>query len=377
MTLRTAVVGGGTVSAIHLSGIVENPQTELAGICDVDEDVARDLADEYDTRAFFDLEEMIDAVDLDWIHLCTPVQTHLDLARTAIEAGIPVQIEKPITETYAEFEELAEVATAHGVPVSEVHNHVFDPAMRVAMARKAEGRLGEVRGVNLVYTGSSNPDDPNRGPWNFDLAGGEFEEGLPHPLYLTLRAGGYPRDEHAIRATTSLFGDYDKPFDYDGAQVQYVTADEVLCSTTVVGGTIPNRVLMIHGTEASLTVDFVSQTVEVHDREYKSSSVARALNNLDRAGDRLLGTAANVRGVARRARNDDWETEKMMNGHYYQFDAEARALSTESELPVPLDEARWTVRLMEAIRDDARAERLQGDSRDGVDHEALADHEGE
>jgi predicted dehydrogenase len=357
MTLRTAVVGGGTVSKVHLNGIQQNPRTELAGVCDIDEEVARELAAEYDTRAFFDLSEMLAAVDLDWIHLCTPVQTHLELATMAIEAGVPVQIEKPITETYAEFERLAEVASAHGVPVSEVHNHVFDPAMRVAMERKREGELGDVKGVNMIYTGSSNPDDPNRGPWNFDLAGGEFEEGLPHPLYLTLRAGGYPRDEAAIRASTSLFGTYDRPFDYDGAQVQYVTDDDVLCSATVIGGTIPNRVLLIHGTEASLTVDFVSQTVEAHDRAYKSSSAARALNNLDRAGDRLAGTVANARGVLQRKRNGDWDTERSLNGHYYQFDAEARALEAGDEMPVPLEEARWTVGLMEAVREDARAER--------------------
>lgn len=365
MTLRTAVVGGGTVSRVHLTGISRNPRTELAGICDIDEDVARGLADEYDTTPFFDLESMLDDAPIDWIHLCTPVQTHLDLARTAIEAGVPVQIEKPITETYAEFEQLADVATAAEVPVSEVHNHAFDPAMRVAMARKANGQLGEVKGVDMIYTGSSRPDDPNRGAWSFDLAGGEFEEGLPHPLYLTVRAGGFPRGSDAIRARTSLFGSYDRDFDYDGAQVQYVTEDNVLCSTTVLGATIPNRVLLIHGTAQSLTVDFVSQTVEAHDRPYKESSVARALNNLDRAGDRLTGTVANARGVFRRFRRDDWETLMGLNGHFYQFDREARALLNGEAMPVPFDEARWTVGLMEAIREDARRERDR-------DHDATA-----
>lgn len=354
MTLRTGVVGGGTVSRVHLTGISRNPHTELAGICDIDEDRARGLAEEYATTPFFDLDAMLEETELDWLHLCTPVQTHLELASMAIEAGVPVQVEKPITETYAEFEQLVELATANDVPVSEVHNHAFDPAMRLAMARKADGRLGAVKGVDMIYTGSSNPDDPNRGAWSFDLAGGEFEEGLPHPLYLTVRAGGYPRDATAIRATTALFGSYDRDFDYDGAQVQYVTGDGVLCATTVLGGTIPNRVLLIHGTATSLTVDFVSQTVEVHDRPYKESSVAKALNNLDRAGDRVAGTIANARGVLRRKRRDDWETLAGLNGHYYQFDREARALRRGEALPVPLEEARWTVRLMEAIREAAR-----------------------
>lgn len=353
MTLRSAVVGAGTVSHVHLSGLQRSPLTELVGVCDVKEAAAIEMAEEYDTQPFYDLEEMVADIELDWLHLCTPVQTHLDLAIIAIEAGIPVQIEKPITETYAEFRRLEAVAKANDSTVSAVHNHVFDPAMRIAMRDRGDGQLGEVKGVDMLYTGSSLPDDPNRGAWNFELAGGEFEEGLPHALYLTLRAGGYPRSPSSIRASTVLYGDYDRPFDYDGAQVQFDTAEGVLCTTKILGGTIPNRVLLVHGTEASLTVDFVSQTVERHDRPYKSSSLLRAMNNVDRAGDRLLGTVGNVRQVVRRMWNDDWATAKALNGHYHQIDLEARAILEGSELPVPFDEARWTTRLMQAIRDDA------------------------
>jgi len=190
MTLRTAVIGGGTVSSVHLDGLDRNPRTDLVAICDLDEDTARGIATEYDIQAFFDVEEMLAKLDLDWVHVCTPVQTHLPIAKTVIEAGIPVQIEKPITETYEEFEELASFAERHDAVVSEKHNHAFDPVVRQALRMKREGELGEVRGVDVIYTGSSRPDDPNRGPWNFDLAGGEFEEGIPHPIYITLRAGG-------------------------------------------------------------------------------------------------------------------------------------------------------------------------------------------
>ena len=239
MTLRTAVVGGGTVSGIHLSGLSRNPRTELVAVCDVDEERARELAAEWDVEAYFDVEDLVANADLDWLHVCTPVQTHLAVAKTAIEAGIPVQIEKPVTETYEEFEELASIAERHGVTVSVKHNHDFDPAMRAAMAKVDAGELGRVKGVDLIYTGSSLADDPNRGEWNFELSGGEFEEGLPHPIYLTLRAGGYPRDESEIQALTGLFGEYDMPFDYDAAQLSYVSEDGVLCTTKMLGGTKP------------------------------------------------------------------------------------------------------------------------------------------
>ena len=355
MTLRTAVIGGGTVSGVHLDGLDRNPRTDLVAICDLDEETARDIAAEYDVRPFFDVDEMLASLDLDWVHVCTPVQTHLPIAKTVIEAGVPIQIEKPITETYEEFEELASFAERHDAVVSEKHNHAFDPVVRRALRMKREGELGEVRGVDVIYTGSSRPDDPNRGPWNFDLAGGEFEEGIPHPIYLTLRAGGYPRSESAVAPSTALFGDYDRDFDYDGAQVQYVTDDEVLCSVKMLGGTRPVRELVVHGSEKSVTADLLSQTLVEHDRDYKASGAARALNNVDQAVDRLTGTIANVRSVVDRARHDDWDTLRLLNAHYYQNDAESRALEAgdPSRMPVPLSESRWTIYLMEAIRDEA------------------------
>ncbi|KPN29177.1 putative oxidoreductase [Halolamina pelagica] len=356
MTLRTAVVGGGTVSGVHLDGLSLNPRTDLVAICDTDEERARALAAEYGIAPFFDAEAMLAELDLDWLHICTPVQTHLPIAKLAIDAGVPVQIEKPITETYAEFQELAAYATDHGVTVSEKHNHNFDPAVRTAMAKRRSGELGEVRGVDVIYTGSSRPDDPNRGPWNLELAGGEFEEGIPHPVYLTLRTGGYPRSEDAVTATTALHDEYDHPFTYDGAQLQYVTDDDVLCTTKILGGTRPVRQILIHAEDCSLTVDLLSQTVIEHDRDYKRSAATRALNNVDEAFDRLTGTVANARSVARRARaSDDWDTVRLLNAHYYQNDAESRALEAgdPSAMPVPMAESRWTSYLMEEIRQSA------------------------
>lgn len=358
MTLRTAVIGGGTVSEVHLSGLSRNPRVELVAICDLDEDIATSKAERYGIKAYTDLEEMLETEDLDWAHVCTPVQTHVPVAKTVIDAGVPVQIEKPITETYEEFEELAAYAAEHDVIVSEKHNHNFDPVVRRARKAMEAGECGEIKGVEVIYTGCSNPDDPNRGPWNFELDGGEFEEGLPHPLYMTLRAGGYPRSEEDIQATTVLRGEYDYDFTYDGAMVQYVTDDDVLCRTTMLGGTRPVRQLIIHGTEKSLTADLISQTLVEHDRNYKAGGKGRALNNVDNVIDRITGTIQNMRAVLKRSNSDDWDTQRLLNAHYYQNHAESIALEAgdAAKMPVPLSESRWMIRLMEEIRQAARAD---------------------
>ena len=354
MSLRTAVIGGGTVSENHLSGLARNPKTDLVAICDLDEATAKAKATSYGIKAYFDVGELLDSERLDWVHVCTPPQTHLAVATQVLEAGIPTLVEKPVTETIEGFEELASVAERESVPFSVVHNHKFGLVMRTVREEIESGELGDVRGVDLLYTGSTEPDVANRGAWNFELEGGEFEEGLPHPLYLGLNAGGLPRSDADVSAQTSLLGDYEMEFGYDCAQVQYVSESGTLCTIKMLSGTKPVRILYVHGSESTLAADLVSQTLVRLDRDYKASPLARAQNNIDQIVDRVRGTAENVGVVLQDKREGSWETAMERNGSYYQFDEEAEALLTGSEPPVSVDEARWTVKLQEAIRDSVR-----------------------
>lgn len=350
MVLRTAVVGAGVVSATHLSGLDRCPHTDLVAVCDIDESRARTAAAEYDIEPYFDLEDLLADEDLDWLHICTSVQTHLPLARLAIEAGVPVLIQKPVVENVDQFEELEQLATSHGVPTSVLHQHLYDPVMRRVTAQLRDGELGAVHGVDLLWSGETPPDYPNRDPWALELHGGEFEEGLPHPIYLAVAASGYPRSAADVWATTSLVGEYDQPFTFDNIQVGYVAEGSTLCTIKATSGTIPQRLLIVDGEAKSLVVDFVSQTIETLDRDYRASSLSRVLNNLDRAGDRLGGVLGNARLVARSTVDSSWESQKRVNPFYYQFDHEAQALAAGDDRSDALERARWTTTILEAIR---------------------------
>lgn len=350
MPLRSAVVGAGVVSRTHLTGLGRNPRTDLVAVCDIDAARARRTASEYGIDAFTELPRMLAERDLDWIHVCTPVQTHLELSKVAIEAGVPVLIEKPVTETVEQVEELESVAEQHGVHVSVVHQHLFDPAMREARRRIRDGKLGNIRGVDLIYTGLTAPDVQNRGDWTTELPGGEFEEGLPHPIYLVLALGGPPASEGSIQAQSSLSGAYEGRFQYDSAHAQYTSADRALCSITLLSGTAPQRLIHIHGEERSVTVDMLSQTIVDLDRDYAASSLSRARNNIDRAADRMSGTIDNAWSVARRRFDSGWEAQKQLNPHYYQFDEEVDIIENGDERTGSLERARWTIGLLDRIR---------------------------
>jgi predicted dehydrogenase len=351
MALKTAVIGIGTVSPVHLSGVSRNPRSELVAVCDVDEERARSAASRYNAAPYTDVDELLGRGDLDWVHVCTPVQTHLDLAIRAIEAGVPVLIEKPVADTLDEVDRLARAAERHGVRVAVVHNLLHTPAVRRARAAIRDGDLGTVRGIDLVYTDMTRPDEANRGSWVFDMPGGEFEEGLPHPIYTTLGVAGFPASADDICATTGLRGEYDHDFKFDEAGFQYVTADGAICSATMRAGTVPQRFFTVHGDRASLVVDLLTQTVIELDGDYTGSALGRARANVDHAVGRVAGTLRSGAMMARRQLSDDWETEKALNSHYRLFDTEIDALLGEAQVSGGLERARWTMTVMEAIRE--------------------------
>lgn len=354
MTLNAAVVGAGVVSGTHLSALDRNPRTNLVAICDIDEGRASDVANKYGINAYTDIDEMLESEDPDWVHICTSVQSHVGLAKKVIDKGIPVQIEKPITTTLEEFDELRAYADERGVRFSEVHQHAFDPAMRAVTERMRRGDLGRVRSVEVIFTGLTEPDLEKRGSWTFELEGGEFEEGLPHPLYLALNAGGYPEDEDAISAMTSLAYEYEQGFSYDNATVQYRTNDGCLVSVKMISGAIPQRLVVVHGEKRSLMADLVSQTVMKVAHDPTSTSLSKVRYNVERSADLIGGVVGNASTMLKTKYDDGWENVKQMNPHYYQIDLESRAIASGRPMPVPVEESRWTMVLLEAIREAAR-----------------------
>lgn len=350
MTLRTAVVGGGAPADGHLDGLRQLATTDLVAVCDRNEQRVRERARAYDLTAYTDAEAMLAREDLDWVHVCTPVGTRFELARLAVETGVPVHVDAPVTRTAAEAEALADAATDEGVPVSVGHDHVFTPAMRTARTAVERGVVGPVRSVDVFYAGETWPDDPHRGGAVEDFPGGAFESALPHPIYVALSLGGYPPDAEAVDAGSHRHRRYDGRYDFDGVQFQYTSESGVLCHGTAVASDVPHKEVRIHGDRGSIVADLVSQTVTRLDRDYEASIVARAFASLDHVLDRIRGSIRNASAVIRRKRTGDWASQRDLDARYYQFEREARALLDGNPMAAPVEEGLWTVRIAEGIR---------------------------
>jgi predicted dehydrogenase len=174
--ITAGIVGAGLMGRWH-AWAVTRAGGSVGAIADPDPTSRQRLADNYPgAGAFADCEQMLARARLDVLHICTPRETHCELAESAIAAGLPVLIEKPLAPTAAATEHLVDLATERGVLIAPVHQFAFQDG--VARARHALGRIGRV--VRIAGT--------------FHSAGGAGLDGdrldaivadiLPHPLSL-------------------------------------------------------------------------------------------------------------------------------------------------------------------------------------------------
>lgn len=350
MTLESAVVGGGVVSDKHLSGLQNCPETDLVAVCDLDESRAERKAMEYDVDAYADVEALLAREELDWLHLCTPAQSHLRLAEMALQDGLAIQIEPPVTASLAEARALERLARNSEGRVSVAHGHSFSPVVREATALIDAGRIGALRSIQLLYGGGNHPDDPGRGTRTPDFPGGEFEAALPTPIHVLLHLGGLPSTADAIRAGTATQRRDGESVDYDGVQFSYTTADDVLCSATVVASEVPQRTVQLHGEQGTLVVDLVSQSLTVRNGAQRPAAETDARGLLSKLVGRLQDAVRNARPTGG-GTDDGWAPERDRNPTHYQIERDARAIESGDSLTVPVGEGTWTLQIMDAIRE--------------------------
>jgi len=125
--IKIGVLGTGHLGKIHLKCIQMAVETyELVGFYDPNPQMAQSVAEQFQIKAFDSAEALIQAVDV--VDIVTPTTTHYELALKVIQAGKHVFIEKPLTHTIAEAEELIRLSKAQGVQVQVGHVERFNPA---------------------------------------------------------------------------------------------------------------------------------------------------------------------------------------------------------------------------------------------------------
>lgn len=130
MKIKAGVIGCGHLGKLHIKNVKEieeeNKDVKLVGIYDVNTEEANGLAEKYGIKAFGTLEEMLEEVNA--VLIVTPTTTHYEIAKETLKRNIHTFIEKPVTETLQEAEDL-EVLKQEGTIVQVGHIERFNPAI--------------------------------------------------------------------------------------------------------------------------------------------------------------------------------------------------------------------------------------------------------
>ncbi|MEO8591409.1 MAG: Gfo/Idh/MocA family oxidoreductase [Flavobacteriales bacterium] len=129
-SIRIGVLGAGHLGRIHVQQLREVPEFELVGFFDPHPEKCKAISDEFGVAVLESAEEL--SAQVDALDIVTPTLTHFALANQALTSGKHVFIEKPVTTTMAEADQLVELARTTGLKVQVGHVERFNPAFQVA-----------------------------------------------------------------------------------------------------------------------------------------------------------------------------------------------------------------------------------------------------
>lgn len=217
-TLKVGIIGCGAIAAPHVTTLMafrndkENAERKARigevelHLFDLNVATAKELNEKFSLNGVIhdSLESMLEA-GLDAVHILTPPISHATIAKSAIEKGVNVLVEKPFTIRYEEAEELFELAEKNNVLLCVDHSTLFMPNVRALLARINDGEFGRPVSFHCFYGhAESKGKIPYKNPnhWAYRMPGGLLINHISHPASLLVELMGAPID---IKTQVSSF----------------------------------------------------------------------------------------------------------------------------------------------------------------------------
>jgi predicted dehydrogenase len=139
--VKIGVIGVGHLGDHHARIISQLPEADLVGVMDIDQEKAQRVARKYNTGYFEKLEDLLAQTDA--ISLVVPTTVHYPLALMILERGKDLLIEKPITETVPQAEEIVKLARRRNLILQVGHIERFNPVFKTLEKYRLEPKFIE------------------------------------------------------------------------------------------------------------------------------------------------------------------------------------------------------------------------------------------
>ncbi len=171
---RCGVIGCGNISVMHLDSIAALENLQLVAVCDIRYERAETVARQYDCKAYSDYQEMINAENLDAVHICLPHYLHTPVAQYALKHGVHVLSEKPMSIRMEDAIETVELAKQTGLQYGVIFQCRYNTPSQAVKKRLQEGKLGKILSARVVLTWSRSDEYYTASDWKgtWDKEGG-------------------------------------------------------------------------------------------------------------------------------------------------------------------------------------------------------------
>lgn len=351
MVLRVAIVGCGKIADGHVEEVRKLPQlAEVVGVCDLEALMAEQLATRYSVPFHTgNLDELLDRTRPDVVHVTTPPGPHLSITRRVLKAGCHVLVEKPLTPTLAESEELIDLVRQHDKKLGIGYTYYFDPAALLMREIIARGVIGEPIHVESHYGYSlSGPFGRallrDGSHWVHRLPGRLLQNNIDHLLNKVVEF--FRQDQPTITALgavrrTERFGDVRDEF-VDELRV-VLHGKRITGYATFSAHAKPTaHYLRVFGTRNTVHVDHVARTVTLEAPPDLPSAIGRLIPPWHRA---LEYARSGTRNLVRFAKSD-FQFFAGLNELLSRF---YRCVLDNTAPPIPYDDILWVARVCDTI----------------------------
>jgi predicted dehydrogenase len=284
MTLNVGIVGCGKIADGHIEEIQKLGCARVVAVCDLEPILAEQLACRYSVPHWYaDFDRMLSDCRLDVIHIATPPQSHLTLARKSAEAGCHVFLEKPLAPTAEDGLRLIECFQRTGRKLTINYWYKFEGSSLALNEFVEKGSLGEPVHIESYYgydlTGGFGRALLSDGRhWAHHLPGKLFQNIIDHAI---CKVTPFLPDEtleiiaRAYRRRPSNDGDTDDVLDELRVMV---LGSRVSAYLTFSSHARPvGHFLRVYGTKSTVHLDYVFRTMSVEAQQTVPGAFGRLL----------------------------------------------------------------------------------------------------
>lgn len=203
--IRTALIGCGGISKVHLDALSHMDNVELVSVADVKEDRAKARAEQYGCAYTTDWTEYVSRDDIDVVHICTPHYLHAPMAIALLDSGKRVLTEKPMASEVADAEEMIRHSDGR---LAVVFQNRYNEASQFIRQSIADGRYGKLLSMRAAVNWHRTPEYYTESGWRGFYkteGGGVLINQAIHTLDLMLYFAGKPASVRGHVSTDLLY----------------------------------------------------------------------------------------------------------------------------------------------------------------------------